>query len=163
MASEKSIQKRITEYLKKLPRCWYVKNVATIHSLKGLPDLFIIKDGLFYAFEVKTAVGKPTDIQKAVMKKMLDAGALVAVVRSLEEVQTIFKADRRKTMYVGVDIASDDGDSTVVTAFNFASEVPIMTDTINVDIGHAVGILDRCASRVESEAVVTFFKKEEDQ
>ena len=79
MSSEKSIQNKIIKHLKSLPRCWYVKNVATIHSRKGLPDLFVVKDGLFYAFEVKTAVGKPTERQEAELQSMQRAGALTAV------------------------------------------------------------------------------------
>lgn len=53
---------------------------------KGVPDrLFITKGGYQFYMELKSANGKLSDLQDAVIKTMISYGADVSVVRNLED------------------------------------------------------------------------------
>lgn len=60
-----------------------VKNPAA-----GSPDLMAIKDGKFYAIEVKTATGKVSEHQYKWLMKAHQHGAIAMVVRSLDDLIT---------------------------------------------------------------------------
>ena len=53
---------------------------------KGEPDIIGCCQGRFFAFEVKTATGKPTRLQLHRLEEWRQAGAIVGIVRSVEEV-----------------------------------------------------------------------------
>ncbi len=86
--SEKAIVNSIMRYLEKLPGCYVVKTHGSIYSA-GQPDLLGCYQGRTLALEVKRPGGKPTPLQLAVLKKWEAAGAIAAVVHSVEEVKEI--------------------------------------------------------------------------
>ena len=57
----------------------------------GSPDIMAIKDGRFYAIEVKTATGKVSVHQYEWLQKAHDYGAVSIVVRSLEDLITCLR------------------------------------------------------------------------
>lgn len=95
--TEAEITREITSWLRTLPECWYVKikgmGGSSLGSQKtGVPDLYVCCQGRHYWFEVKTAKGKLKPSQAREIPLMRQAGALVEVVRSLEEVQAVMEA-----------------------------------------------------------------------
>jgi len=58
-------------------------------SEKGLPDLIVIKDGMFIGLEVKTKTGRQRDTQKQAQAKIEKAGGKYFIVRSANEVKDI--------------------------------------------------------------------------
>ena len=58
-------------------------------SVKGLPDIIVIKDGMFIGFEVKTATGRQRETQKEAQAKIEKAGGKYFIVRSVDEVKDI--------------------------------------------------------------------------
>ena len=86
---ESDIVKAIMKYLKTVPRCFAWKEHGGMYGTAGIPDIIACIDGAFYAFEVKTEVGKPTALQEATIRKILVAGGTAVVVRSVDEVRNI--------------------------------------------------------------------------
>ena len=58
---------------------------------KGIPDIIACIRGHFFGFEVKTDTGKPTELQKATIRKILKCGGTAAVVRSVDEVRALIE------------------------------------------------------------------------
>jgi hypothetical protein len=58
---------------------------------RGLPDIHCIVDGKAIWFEVKTATGKPSEVQLAELNQIRRAGGHGYVIRSLLEVQLIIR------------------------------------------------------------------------
>lgn len=105
---ETLITRRITDWLRKQPATWYFKiagNTAAAAGFKvaqkrGVPDLYVVKAGKSYWFEVKTQTGVLSDVQKKVHTDMRAAGASVWTVRSLEEVQAVLAGNVIEVEYV---------------------------------------------------------------
>lgn len=89
---EKDIVKAIMKYLKTVPRCLAWKEHGGMYGTAGIPDIIACVDGRFYAFEVKTETGKPTGLQEATIRKILNAGGVAVIVRSVDEVRAIIEA-----------------------------------------------------------------------
>lgn len=53
---------------------------------RGWPDITGCIEGRLFAFEVKSATGRISNDQAAVIQRLRDAGAFVAVVRSVDDV-----------------------------------------------------------------------------
>ncbi len=87
--SEKEIVTKILRYLKTVPKCFAWKEHGGIYGMAGIPDIIACIDGKFYAFEVKTPVGKTTKLQEATIRKILACGGTVSVVRSVDEVRAV--------------------------------------------------------------------------
>lgn len=87
--SEKDIVSAILRYLKAVPRCFCFKEHGGMYGVAGIPDIIACVDGRFYAFEVKTDVGKTTKLQDATIRKILDAGGTAVLVRSVDEVRAV--------------------------------------------------------------------------
>lgn len=85
---ESDIVKSIMKYLKTVPRCFAWKEHGGMYGTAGIPDIIACIDGRFFAFEVKTEVGKPTKLQEATIRKIRAAGGTALVVRSVEEVKS---------------------------------------------------------------------------
>lgn len=85
---ESDIVKAIMKYLKTVPRCFAWKEHGGMYETAGIPDVIACIDGRFFAFEVKTDIGKPTKLQEATIRKILAAGGTAVVVRSVEEVKS---------------------------------------------------------------------------
>jgi len=87
-ASEASIVRSILRYLNSLDGCRAIKTHGG--PLRGgEPDIYAVKDGQFYAFEVKRPGGKPTKLQAATLDQWRAAGAVTAVVTSVDEVKEV--------------------------------------------------------------------------
>lgn len=89
---EKDIVKAIMKYLKTVPRCFAWKEHGEMYGTAGIPDIIACVDGRFYGFEVKTETGKPTGLQEATIRKILKAGGVAVIVRSVDEVRAVIEA-----------------------------------------------------------------------
>ena len=86
---EADIVKAVMKYLKAVPGCFCWKEHGGMYGTAGIPDIIACIGGHFFAFEVKTAVGKPTKLQEATIRKILAAGGTALVVRSADEVRAV--------------------------------------------------------------------------
>ena len=91
---EKDIVKAIMKYLKTVPHCFAWKEHGGMYGTAGIPDIIACVDGRFYGFEVKTETGKPTKLQEATIRKILKAGGVAVIVRSVDEVRAVIEAPR---------------------------------------------------------------------
>lgn len=85
---EADIVKAIMKYLKTVSQCFAWKEHGGMYGTAGIPDVIACIDGRFFAFEVKTEIGKPTKLQEATIREILAAGGTAVVVRSVEEVKS---------------------------------------------------------------------------
>lgn len=89
--SEADIVRSITDCLRKRQGTWVLKVHGGPMQQRGIPDLPIVSNGRLYALEVKTDVGKVSAIQRHEMRRLAEAGAVVAVVRSLADVKEMLR------------------------------------------------------------------------
>lgn len=87
--NEKTIVTNIIKYLKTVPNCFCWKEHGGMYGTAGIPDIIVCVKGHFVAFEVKCETGKPTALQEATIRKILAAGGVATVVRSVEEVKLV--------------------------------------------------------------------------
>lgn len=92
---EADIVKAIVKYLRTVPRCFFWKEHGGMYGTAGIPDIIACIDGRFFGFEVKTEDGTPTKIQEATIRKILAAGGVALVVRSVDEVRTAIDSSLR--------------------------------------------------------------------
>lgn len=77
---QRAIQKMVTE------RGGFVYKIHGSETMMaGLPDLAIIYRGVPVYFEVKTATGQLSERQRYVMRRLVKAGAVVGVPRSVAD------------------------------------------------------------------------------
>ena len=86
---ENDIVKSILKYLKTVPHCFAWKEHGGMYGTAGIPDIIACVNGEFYAFEVKTKIGKTTALQEATIRKIINSGGYACVVRSVDEVKAI--------------------------------------------------------------------------
>lgn len=87
---ESYFQRKIIDYLKTLPNCFYWKAQAGAYSQKGIPDICCVIDGCFYGFEVKRPwLGNLSKVQEQTMKQINAAGGKAYVVCFVEQVMEI--------------------------------------------------------------------------
>lgn len=86
-ASERSIVNSIMSWLKDQPDTWCMKVHGGPYQVAGVPDIIGVKEGVFFAIEVKRPGQKPTKIQEHVMEQMTFAGARVTVATCVEDVR----------------------------------------------------------------------------
>lgn len=86
---EKTIVKKIRDYLKTVPECYAWKTHGGQYSQAGIPDIICCIKGRFVAFEVKTPDGKPTVLQEQTIRKLRAAGGIAEIVRSVDDVKTM--------------------------------------------------------------------------
>jgi len=84
---EADIVRAILRYLKTVPGCFAWKEHGGMYGTAGIPDIIACIGGRFYGFEVKTDTGKPTKLQEATIRKILNSGGTALVVRSVNEVR----------------------------------------------------------------------------
>lgn len=82
---ESKIQKKILDFLKENTYIWAVKIIVA--NKIGVPDIIGVKNGLFFAIEVKDVNKKPTAIQKYVHTLITNAGGKVLVADNLNDVK----------------------------------------------------------------------------
>ena len=80
----------IARWLNAQPGCYAVKTHGSIYSA-GQPDLLGSYQGRALALEVKRPGRRPTRLQAAVLKKWRAAGAIAAVVTSVEDVRELLE------------------------------------------------------------------------
>lgn len=93
------LESSIEEYFAK--RCrklgvFVLKNTG----MGGIPDRLIFKDGIFVFVELKRPGEKPSDLQRAVMKKLRRRGALTKVVdnkRDADKLLEIFDPQAKRS------------------------------------------------------------------
>ena len=88
---EKDIVRNIIRYLKTLPQTFVWKEHGGMYGTAGIPDVICCHKGLFLAFEVKTQTGKATLLQEITLKKIVEAGGIAALVRSVDDVKKILE------------------------------------------------------------------------
>lgn len=92
IVKESIVVRRVMDYLKTVPRCFFWKEHGGMYGTAGIPDIICCISGDFFAFEVKTETGKTTKLQDAMIRKITDAGGIAVVVRSVEDVQKTLEA-----------------------------------------------------------------------
>lgn len=97
---ERDIVKKILDYINKprMGKSWKGfawKNHGGLYSVKGLPDVMAVvrKDmkSFFLCFEVKQPGNKPTEIQKALIRRFIELGVTAGVVTTADEVVKIIE------------------------------------------------------------------------
>lgn len=74
------------------PTSFLWKHNAGVYNSNGLPDLMLVCDGQFFAFEVKRPyVGKLTFLQEKTIDNINNAGGHAAIVTYPSEVKAILK------------------------------------------------------------------------
>ena len=71
---------------------WAVKNHGNEFSVKGLPDVFAIKEGRIIAIEFKRPGEDPTKIQMLIMSQLESFGCRCCVCRSVDDVKEFLEA-----------------------------------------------------------------------
>lgn len=79
MTPEGKVKRKVVEVLKKHD-VWYFFPANNGFGKSGIPDIIAIVDGHFVGVEVKSAVGKPTELQKICGKQIEQAGGTWMVV-----------------------------------------------------------------------------------
>ena len=85
--SERELTKRIEKMLRRIPNSFCMKLWVSAFTCAGMPDLMFIHNGRSFFFEVKLPRGKVSPLQKQRMEEVKCAGAVVDVVRSVEDVK----------------------------------------------------------------------------
>ena len=85
MPLEKTIVNSILKALRALPRCKALKMHGNQYTEKGTPDIIGCINGQAFALEVKRPGGKTTKIQDIRLAEWMVAGAITAVVTSVDQ------------------------------------------------------------------------------
>lgn len=78
--AENNITKRIKDFLKSKD-IWHVKYFANAYTSVGIPDILACVKGHFVGIEVKTDVGRLSEIQKYQADKIIKSGGSWFCVR----------------------------------------------------------------------------------
>jgi hypothetical protein len=89
MTTERAIVKAILAYLNGLPGCLARKRWGRGMGVAGDPDIDACIRGRSVQLEVKRPGEKPTALQAKRLEEWRKAGALAAVVSSVEEVKSL--------------------------------------------------------------------------
>ena len=99
---ESKVQEEIISYLKK-NRIYHFRFQAQ-SNLNGLPDILCLYKGLFIGLELKREKGgTPTGLQLRKIKTINDNGGIGLIVRSVEEVDTLFNVIDDNDCYDKID------------------------------------------------------------
>ena len=88
---ESYIVKAVLKHLKSVPGCFCWKEHGGMYGTAGIPDIIACIGGRFFAFEAKTESGRATKLQEATIRKILAAGGMASVVRSVADVQAVIE------------------------------------------------------------------------
>lgn len=91
MTSEKSIENNIKSFLDSLDDCYYEKRHGGFFSSNGQPDISGCISGRRFELEVKKPGESPRPLQKSIMKKWKNAGAVTGVARGVDDVKALFR------------------------------------------------------------------------
>ena len=90
---ERNLQRKILDCLRSMGGWWLNFHGGDVYMPRGIPDIIGCYEGRFFALEVKLPGEEPTSIQRHMLKTISDAGAVTAVVRSVEEAEKIVKEE----------------------------------------------------------------------
>jgi len=90
--SEAALQRRVLRWLRARPKSWTIKVPGTVLT-GGLPDVFHVERGRFYAFELKAPRGRVTPLQALCLNRIRAAGGVAVVARSLDDVRRVLEGD----------------------------------------------------------------------
>jgi hypothetical protein len=79
LTPEGKTKRKVVEVLKK-HEVWYFFPANNGFGKSGIPDIIAIVDGHFVGIEVKSATGKPTELQKICGRQIEEAGGTWLVV-----------------------------------------------------------------------------------
>ena len=85
--TEAKLQASIIKWLSAMPNTEVIKIIRA--NKRGVPDLFYMGDGRGIWFEVKVGANRASQIQRAEMERINNAGFETYVVRSLDEVKKL--------------------------------------------------------------------------
>lgn len=86
---ESKLQKEILAYLRK-NRVFHIRFQAQ-SNINGVPDIICCYKGLFIGLELKQENGRATELQKKKLEAINNAGGIGRIIRSVEEVEKLFK------------------------------------------------------------------------
>lgn len=86
MPKESTIVAAVLKYLR-ARGYWAAKLHGGPYQMAGLPDVLAIKGGLATWVEVKRPGEKPTAIQESMMRTLANAGSIVIVATSIEDLE----------------------------------------------------------------------------
>jgi len=86
---ESTIVKKILTWLNKQPGVKAEKTHGGMYGKSGKPDITGCINGRRFELEVKRPGGKPTQLQLKELREWKEAGAITAVVYSLDDVKSI--------------------------------------------------------------------------
>jgi len=89
--TESQVQSKCTEYLRE--KGIYYKKIVLANS-GGTPDIFACIGGRFYAFEIKSEKGKPSELQLYNQRKIKECGGECHIVYSFKQFKEIINAIR---------------------------------------------------------------------
>lgn len=91
---ESTYQGHIMAYLKKRGGCAYWKNAAGPYQIQGVADVECVIEGMYFAFEVKRPlIGEASAAQKAMQRKVRQAGGVYEFVSFPDEVERIIREE----------------------------------------------------------------------
>lgn len=93
MTSEAAITAKIKSYLK--ANGFMVRKQHGGPYSSGWPDLDAVKDGQYYAFEVKNEKGVASKLQLVKIRDLKKHGAVAGVVRSVEETERLIEENQK--------------------------------------------------------------------
>lgn len=96
---EATIVAAIMRYLKTLPNCRAEKTHGGSFGNAGKPDITGCINGRRFEIEVKNAKGKPTKLQLNTLEEWRQAGAIVGIARSVDDVKEILQEELAKLSY----------------------------------------------------------------
>ena len=88
---EKLFENKVKKWLKE-HGAWYVKTWGGGYQRSGIPDLIICWKGHFIGLELKSEIGKPSELQKYELDQIRKAGGVSIIARpsEFEELKKFF-------------------------------------------------------------------------
>ncbi len=89
--TETTLKNKVSAYLKTVPALWFFKVHGSWFQKMGIPDMIGCWQGRFFALELKIEGNLPTPIQSHTIQKIKEAGGIVGVCYTLEDVKKLFE------------------------------------------------------------------------
>lgn len=87
---ESAFQEEVLQYLRTNVGGYWIKIHVSSYQSEGEPDIVGCYNGRFYAFELKTIVGKPSKLQEYKLGQIRGAGGTALVVNDLQQIKDLF-------------------------------------------------------------------------
>ena len=92
MSLERNIQRSVENYLKTVPRLWFLKIHGTAFARSGVPDFLGVYRGVPFWIELKQPGRTPDPRQVVEMRRLTHCGARGIVATSVAEVRAFVEA-----------------------------------------------------------------------